>query len=295
MNWNTRSCVCYKLAAKRSRWLNGQPTDSCRNGWPRQPTIAIAFGVEWSCAMWQRSQAVLKLDVEPNAAATPETARAMARAVRHMFGADYGLAVAAFPTGGPEVPTTAAGHRMDMSGTLHVALASGDNVTHEEFSTRQPPSDYENPLREASTQHAPPDVAETAKCNDYRCKSEAARYGIDIESHSLAAAAVNQTPMAWDTNSRHIRAAMAAARDAGVGILCLPELCITGYGCEDMFFSAGVQATALDMLAGIGPRHKRPCGLLWPAGVLRGGSLQHSRRCVRRSPAGACGQAAPGR
>ena len=54
--------------------------------------------------------------------------------------------------------------------------------------------------------------------------------------------------MAWDTNARHIRAALAAARDAGVGILCLPELCITGYGCEDMFFSAGVQQTALDML-----------------------------------------------
>jgi NAD+ synthase (glutamine-hydrolysing) len=64
----------------------------------------------------------------------------------------------------------------------------------------------------------------------------------------LAAATVNQTPIAWGTNTRHLRAALAAARDAGVGILCLPELCITGYGCEDMFFSAGVQATALEQL-----------------------------------------------
>ncbi len=72
----------------------------------------------------------------------------------------------------------------------------------------------------------------------------------------LAAAAVNQTPMAWDTNTRNIRAAMAAARDAGVGILCLPELCITGYGCEDMFFSAGVQATALEMLQELAPDTK---------------------------------------
>ncbi len=64
----------------------------------------------------------------------------------------------------------------------------------------------------------------------------------------LAAATVNQTPMAWDANAAHIRAALSAARDAGVDILCLPELCVTGYGCEDMFFSAGVQATALDML-----------------------------------------------
>jgi NAD+ synthase (glutamine-hydrolysing) len=64
----------------------------------------------------------------------------------------------------------------------------------------------------------------------------------------LGAAALNQTPMAWDTNARHIRAALENARDAGVGILCLPELCITGYGCEDMFFSAGVQRRSLNLL-----------------------------------------------
>jgi NAD+ synthase (glutamine-hydrolysing) len=64
----------------------------------------------------------------------------------------------------------------------------------------------------------------------------------------LAAAALNQTPMAWDTNLRHIRAALAAARESAVGILCLPELCITGYGCEDMFFSPGIQQRALEVL-----------------------------------------------
>lgn len=64
----------------------------------------------------------------------------------------------------------------------------------------------------------------------------------------LAAAALNQTPMAWDNNLRHIRAAMAAAREAGVGVLCLPELCITGYGCEDMYFSPGIQQRALELL-----------------------------------------------
>ena len=69
----------------------------------------------------------------------------------------------------------------------------------------------------------------------------------------LAAAALNQTPLDWDKNRRHILAAVAEARDTGVGVLCLPELCITGYGCEDMFFSAGVQRSALDELAGIVP------------------------------------------
>jgi NAD+ synthase (glutamine-hydrolysing) len=72
----------------------------------------------------------------------------------------------------------------------------------------------------------------------------------------LAAAALNQTPLDWDTNSRNIRAALDAARDAGVGILCLPELCITGYGCEDMFFSPGVQKTALELLQELLPNTK---------------------------------------
>ena len=53
----------------------------------------------------------------------------------------------------------------------------------------------------------------------------------------LGAASLNLTPLAWQENRRTIVAAIRAARDADVGILCLPELCITGYGCEDMFFA----------------------------------------------------------
>src|SRR3954471_327388 len=59
--------------------------------------------------------------------------------------------------------------------------------------------------------------------------------------------------MAWESNERNIRAAIVAARDAGAGILCLPELCITGYGCEDMFFSAGIQQEALERLESLVP------------------------------------------
>lgn len=54
--------------------------------------------------------------------------------------------------------------------------------------------------------------------------------------------------MAWDANLRRTVAAIDAARNAGVGVLCLPELCLSGYGCEDMFHSPGVQQTALEML-----------------------------------------------
>ena len=56
----------------------------------------------------------------------------------------------------------------------------------------------------------------------------------------IAAAALNQTPLDWDGNAENIRRAIADARAADARILCLPELCITGYGCEDAFYSRGV-------------------------------------------------------
>jgi NAD+ synthase (glutamine-hydrolysing) len=84
----------------------------------------------------------------------------------------------------------------------------------------------------------------------------ASEKGYPLNRIRLGAAAVNQTPMAWETNARHIRAAIAAARDEGVSILCLPELCVTGYGCEDMYFSAGVQRTTLDVLQQLVPDTK---------------------------------------
>jgi NAD+ synthase (glutamine-hydrolysing) len=68
----------------------------------------------------------------------------------------------------------------------------------------------------------------------------------------IAVACVNQTPLAWDDNFAHLRAAIEQARAEGVTVLCLPELAITGYGCEDAFFMHGLQDTAfaqLDALA----------------------------------------------
>ncbi len=69
----------------------------------------------------------------------------------------------------------------------------------------------------------------------------------------VAAAVLNQTPLAWDGNKRHILGAIADARREGVSILCLPELCITGYGCEDAFLSRGVHQAALQVLEEILP------------------------------------------
>lgn len=64
----------------------------------------------------------------------------------------------------------------------------------------------------------------------------------------VAAAALNQTPLAWEENVSHIRSALAAARTLGAQVVCLPELCLTGYGCEDAFHSEGLVAEALDLV-----------------------------------------------
>jgi NAD+ synthase (glutamine-hydrolysing) len=68
----------------------------------------------------------------------------------------------------------------------------------------------------------------------------------------VGVACVNQTPFAWDENFKHLSSAILQARQEGVTMLCLPELAVTGYTCEDAFFMDGLQDTAfsqLEMLA----------------------------------------------
>ena len=69
----------------------------------------------------------------------------------------------------------------------------------------------------------------------------------------VAAAVLNQTPLDWDGNADNIRAAIRQAQDDDVAVLCLPELCISGYGCEDMFLSPGVWDTSLSVLSELLP------------------------------------------
>ncbi|TLM93212.1 NAD(+) synthase [Hymenobacter jeollabukensis] len=64
----------------------------------------------------------------------------------------------------------------------------------------------------------------------------------------LAGAALNQTPIDWENNLRNIREAIEQARAARVELLCLPELCLTGYGCEDLFLHDWLSETALQHL-----------------------------------------------
>ena len=64
----------------------------------------------------------------------------------------------------------------------------------------------------------------------------------------IGGACLNQIPMDWDNNVGNILNAIKQAKDLGVKILCLPELAITGYGCEDMFLSEWVPNKALEKL-----------------------------------------------
>lgn len=64
----------------------------------------------------------------------------------------------------------------------------------------------------------------------------------------VGAAVLNQTPLDWDRNTANITAAIEEARAAGVTILCLPEMCVTGYGCEDAFHAPHVYETAWEIL-----------------------------------------------
>lgn len=64
----------------------------------------------------------------------------------------------------------------------------------------------------------------------------------------VAAAALNLTPLAWAHNRDLILAAMEEARARGVTLLCLPELCLTGYGCQDAFHSPSVHRQAMETL-----------------------------------------------
>lgn len=43
--------------------------------------------------------------------------------------------------------------------------------------------------------------------------------------------------MAWESNTNHILQAIEEAKKQDVSLLCLPELCVSGYGCEDYFFA----------------------------------------------------------
>jgi len=54
---------------------------------------------------------------------------------------------------------------------------------------------------------------------------------------NIGGAALNQTPLDWENNLKNIKDVILDAKNKDISLLCLPELCICGYGCEDLFFN----------------------------------------------------------
>ena len=91
----------------------------------------------------------------------------------------------------------------------------------------------------------------------------------------LAAASLNQTPIDWSGNLRRAVAAIDAARVAGARLICLPELCLSGYGCEDLFFADHVRERAIGSLAELTP-HTRGVAAVVGLPFVVGGRLYNA-------------------
>src|SRR5438128_2288793 len=74
----------------------------------------------------------------------------------------------------------------------------------------------------------------------------------------VGSAAINTTPIDWKWNFTAISETISAARAQGVRLLCLPELCITGYGCEDLFFRPHVRSQALSLAEKLAKANSTP-------------------------------------
>lgn len=70
---------------------------------------------------------------------------------------------------------------------------------------------------------------------------------------TVGAAVLDQTPLSWRENLANVLGAVEEARAAGVAVLCLPELCLTGYGCEDAFLAPGVADRAWRSIEELAP------------------------------------------
>lgn len=69
----------------------------------------------------------------------------------------------------------------------------------------------------------------------------------------IGGATLNQTPLNWEGNKKNILDAITTAQKSNVEILCLPELAITGYGCEDLFLADWLYEKSLEILKEIIP------------------------------------------
>jgi nicotinamide-nucleotide amidase len=86
-------------------------------------------------------KSLLSIEAATDTLASSQAASAMARAIRERMDADYGLGIASFPEEGPQLPDAAATvFSRERTGTLHVALATRDNVRAQAFPVASHPA-----------------------------------------------------------------------------------------------------------------------------------------------------------
>ena len=65
-----------------------------------------------------------------------------------------------------------------------------------------------------------------------------------MATYRIGTVTVNQTPLDWTGNINRLKQAIQEAQKQEIEILCLPELSVTSYGCEDVFLSQWLPAKA---------------------------------------------------
>ena len=80
----------------------------------------------------------------------------------------------------------------------------------------------------------------------------------------IAAVSLNQTPLDWIGNQTRLEASITRAKAEQVDVLCCPELCVSSYGCEDLFFTKEVIERSWQMLKALALQSK---GLLLSIGL----------------------------
>lgn len=77
-----------------------------------------------------------------------------------------------------------------------------------------------------------------------------------MKNIKVGCAVVNQIPLDWDGNKTRIISCLQLAEKKSIQLLCMPELAISGYGCEDAFYSPFVIENSLKSLFEILPMTK---------------------------------------
>jgi len=90
---------------------------------------------------------------------------------------------------------------------------------------------------------------------------------------------VNQIPLDWEGNFKRVLYVIQQAQKAQVSILCLPELCLTGYGCEDQFYASFTQEKAWSYLEKLIP-HTTDISVFVGLPIQYDGKLYNVSACI---------------